>query len=84
MRGDFHTSADGGGLIPPGRLVSPGRDNRLFRLTAPHGDLPYSQIERLTNLAALPSTGFTVACFPLKIRRASAGLARVVAILEGE
>jgi kynurenine formamidase len=45
-------------------------------------DLPYSQIERLTNLGALAATGFTVACFPLKIKRASAGLARVVAILD--
>lgn len=45
-------------------------------------DLPYSQIERLTNLAALPLTGFIVACFPLKIKRASAGLSRVVAILD--
>jgi kynurenine formamidase len=45
-------------------------------------DLPYSQIERLTNLAALPQTGFKVACFPLKIKRASAAPARVVAILE--
>jgi kynurenine formamidase len=44
-------------------------------------DLPYSQIERLTNLGALPATGFTVACFPLKIKRASAGLTRAVAIL---
>jgi kynurenine formamidase len=45
-------------------------------------DLPYSQIERMTNLGALPSTGFTVACFPLKIKAASAGLSRVVAIME--
>jgi kynurenine formamidase len=45
-------------------------------------DLPYCQIERLFNLAALPSTGFTVACFPLRIVRASAAPARVVAILE--
>jgi kynurenine formamidase len=44
-------------------------------------DLPYSQIERMTNLGALPSTGFTVACFPLKIKGASAGLTRAVAIL---
>src|SRR3954451_11565399 len=47
-------------------------------------NLAYSQIERLTNLAALPSTGFTAACCPLKIQRASAGPARVVAILEGD
>jgi kynurenine formamidase len=45
-------------------------------------DLPYSQIERLANLGSLPPTGFTVACFPLKIKRASAGLARVVAIVQ--
>ena len=45
-------------------------------------DRPYSQIERLTNLGALPPTGFTVACFPLKLERASAAPARVVAIVE--
>jgi len=44
-------------------------------------DLPYCQIERLTNLGALPSSGFIVACFPLKIKGASAGPARAVAIL---
>jgi kynurenine formamidase len=44
-------------------------------------DLPYSQIERLVNLAALPPFGFRVACFPLKIQGGSAGPARVVAIL---
>jgi kynurenine formamidase len=44
--------------------------------------LPYSQIERLVNLASLPPTGFMVACFPLRIVRASAAPARVVAILE--
>jgi kynurenine formamidase len=45
-------------------------------------DLPYSQIERLTNLAALPPTGFQVACFPLKIKGASAAPARVVAFVD--
>lgn len=45
-------------------------------------DLDYCQIERLVNLAALPSTGFTVACFPLPVVRASAAPARVVAILD--
>jgi kynurenine formamidase len=45
-------------------------------------DRPYSQIERLTNLSALPPTGFTVACFPLKIKGASAAPARVVAITD--
>jgi kynurenine formamidase len=45
-------------------------------------DLPYSQIERLVNLGALPPTGFSVACFPLRIAGASAAPARVVAILD--
>jgi kynurenine formamidase len=45
-------------------------------------DLDYSQIERLVHLDQLPPTGFTVACFPLPIARASAAPARVVAIFE--
>jgi kynurenine formamidase len=49
---------------------------------AHQADLDYSQIERLVNLAQLPPTGFTVACFPLRISRASAAPARVVAILD--
>ena len=44
-------------------------------------DLAYAQIERLCNLAVLPLQGFQVACFPLRIERASAAPARVVAIL---
>jgi kynurenine formamidase len=48
---------------------------------AHQSDLPYSQIERLFNLGALPLRGFQVACFPLKIVGASAAPARVVAIL---
>jgi kynurenine formamidase len=51
---------------------------------AHQADLPYSQIERLVNLHQLPPTGFSVACFPLKIARASAAPARVVAILDGD
>jgi kynurenine formamidase len=43
-------------------------------------DLRYSQIERLANLDQLPQSGFTVACFPLRIVGASAAPARVVAI----
>jgi kynurenine formamidase len=43
--------------------------------------LRYSQIERLVGLGALPLTGFTVACFPLRVAGASAAPARVVAIL---
>lgn len=48
---------------------------------AHQADLPYSQIERLMNLDQLPHTNFTIACFPLKIKGASAAPARVVAII---
>jgi len=41
----------------------------------------YCHLEKLHNLEALPSTGFTLSCFPFKIRAASAGWTRAVAIL---
>jgi kynurenine formamidase len=43
--------------------------------------LAYSQIERLVNLGALPSHGFTVSCFPLRLQGGSAAPSRVVAIV---
>lgn len=42
----------------------------------------YCHLEKLHNLESLPSHGFTVACFPCKIRAASAGWTRAVAILD--
>jgi kynurenine formamidase len=42
----------------------------------------YCHLEKLHNLEALPPTGFTVSCFPVKIRGASAGWTRAVAILD--
>ena len=42
----------------------------------------YCHVEKLANLDQLPDHGFTVACFPTKIRGASAGWTRAVAILE--
>ena len=44
-------------------------------------DLGYSQIERLMNLGELPSRGFRVACFPLRLVGGSAAPARVVAMV---
>lgn len=41
----------------------------------------YCQIEKLSNLEALPATGFEVSCFPVKIHAASAGWCRAVAII---
>jgi kynurenine formamidase len=45
-------------------------------------DIGYFQMEKLHNLEALPGDGFTVVCFPVKIKGASAGWTRAVAILE--
>ena len=42
----------------------------------------YCHIEKLHNLEALPSHGFMIACFPVKIARASAGWTRAVAIFD--
>ena len=45
-------------------------------------EIGYCHIEKLSNLEALPATGFKVACFPVKIKAASAGWTRAVAIIE--
>jgi kynurenine formamidase len=47
-------------------------------------EIGYCHIEKLHNLESLPANGFLVACFPVKIRAASAGWTRAVAILEGD
>jgi kynurenine formamidase len=49
---------------------------------AHQADLEYCQIERLCALDQLPSTGFTVSVFPLRIVGASAAPARAVAIIQ--
>lgn len=45
-------------------------------------EIGYCHLEKLHNLEQLPATGFTIACFPVKIRAASAGWTRAVAIIE--
>ncbi len=45
-------------------------------------DIGYCHLEKLHNLEVLPSSGFMIACFPVKIRAASAGWTRAVAIFE--
>ena len=44
-------------------------------------EIAYCQIEKLGNLACLPPTGFDVICFPTKVKDASAGWTRAVAVL---
>lgn len=45
-------------------------------------EIGYCHMEKMANLDLLPATGFRIACFPFKIKRASAGYVRAVAILE--
>jgi kynurenine formamidase len=47
-------------------------------------DIGYCHLEKMHNLEELPSYGFTISCFPHKIRVASAGWTRAVAIIEEE
>lgn len=45
-------------------------------------DRMYLHMEKLANLESLPATGFEVICFPVKIKSASAGWCRPVAVLK--
>ncbi|MCB1646572.1 MAG: cyclase family protein [Pseudomonadales bacterium] len=45
-------------------------------------EIGYCHLEKLHNLEVLPPYGFTISCFPHKIRAASAGWTRAVAILD--
>ena len=45
-------------------------------------DIGYCHLEKLHNLEALPPNGFFISCFPHKIRGASAGWTRAVAIFD--
>src|SRR3989441_6067048 len=56
------------------KFTQTGDASRIF--TGKHA------IVKLHNLEALPSHGFTIACFPVKIRGASAGWTRAVALVD--
>lgn len=45
-------------------------------------EVGYCHLEKLHNLESLPPDGFVICCFPFKIRGASAGWTRAVAILD--
>jgi len=46
-------------------------------------DISYCHLEKLHNLENLPDKDFMVCCFPVKIKNASAGWTRAVAIIDG-
>jgi kynurenine formamidase len=62
------------------------KDNRTLWPAHLYGrERPYCQLEKLTNLDALPdATGFTVSCFPVRLTGLGAGWTRVVAIVDDE
>ncbi len=45
-------------------------------------EIGYCHLEKLHNLESIPCAGFMVSCFPVKIRGASAGWTRAVAIID--
>jgi kynurenine formamidase len=45
-------------------------------------DIGYCHMEKLSNLENLPAKGFTISCFPVKLKGGSAGFTRAVAIIE--
>lgn len=45
-------------------------------------DIGYCHMEKLSALDTLPATGFTISCFPMKLKGGSAGFTRAVAIFE--
>jgi kynurenine formamidase len=60
------------------------RDNRVLWPAHLYGrEKSYCQLEKLTNLDALPdAVGFTVACFPVRLAGLGAGWTRAVAIVD--
>ena len=44
-------------------------------------EIGYSHLEKLSNLEVLPSAGFEIVCFPVKVHQGSAGWTRAVAIV---
>ncbi len=59
-----------------------GLSDSLFPAHLAGREREYLQIEKLCNLGSLPApTGFLVACFPVKISRATAGWTRAVALV---
>ncbi|MGK2240559.1 MAG: kynurenine formamidase [Rhodococcus sp. (in: high G+C Gram-positive bacteria)] len=64
------------------RYARDGDASRVWEGHKTGMDVGYCHLEKLHNLESLPATGFTISCFPFKIRGASAGFTRAVAIFE--
>jgi kynurenine formamidase len=84
-RGIRVTGTDGWSWDPPTRFVArqvaeTGDKSLIWEGHKAGRDIGFCHMEKLQNLEELPSDGFTIACFPQKIRAASAGSTRAVAI----
>ena len=64
------------------KVVAAGDKSLIWEGHKAGRDIGYCHLEKLHNLEALPPHGFTISCFPHKIRGASAGWTRAVAILD--
>jgi kynurenine formamidase len=65
-----------------GRVAETGDTSLIWEGHKAGRDIGYCHLEKLHNLEVLPPHGFTVSCFPCKIKGASAGWTRAVAIIE--
>jgi kynurenine formamidase len=63
-------------------MPKPAMRRSSGKATAPGWTIGYCQIEKMTNLDQLPDAGFLVSAFPFKIKGASGGFTRAVAIFE--
>jgi len=64
------------------RVAETGDTSLIWEGHKASRDIGYCHLEKLHNLEDLPPFGFTVSCFPHKIRRGSAGWTRAVAIFD--
>lgn len=63
------------------RVRETGDDSLFWEGHKAGADCIYCHMEKLANLHLLPSTGFEVIAFPIKVARASAGWCRPVALI---
>jgi len=86
-RGIRVTGTDGWSWDPPTkyaaeRFRTTGDKSLIWEGHKAGRDIGYCHLEKLYNLESLPPTGFIIACFPQKVRAASAGSTRAVAIFD--
>jgi kynurenine formamidase len=64
------------------RFVESGDPSIIWEGHKAGREIGFCHMEKLANLQLLPATGFMVSCFPYRIKGASAGFTRCVALFE--